>query len=125
MRVPVAIVICIVFILSMVVETTAIRGVHAEYLRRRWEQGQSAAVKIYSELPAGVHAEYRRRRWVESQSAPVKTHDELQARAHLRQTTPRFQQPTPRFQRPTPHFQRPTPHVRPHLRQRNGGNIHN
>jgi hypothetical protein len=79
------------------------RGVHAEYMRRRWVQGQSSAVKIYPELPAGVHAEYRRRRQVERNPAAAKIHHEVPVREHKR---------------------RPTPPIRQHLRRRSGGSIY-
>jgi hypothetical protein len=91
MRFQVAIVICMVVILEMAMKANAIRGVHAEYIRRRWAQGQSAAVNRHQKLPAGVHAEYIRRRRIEGQSAAAKIHDELPARQHRRQPTPRFQ----------------------------------
>ena len=103
MRVLVYIVICIVVILEMVVEANAIRGVHAEYIRRRWGQGQSAPHNRYYEVPVGVHAEYIRRRRIESQTAHVKIHPELHTIQHRRQ---------------------PPPLVRQHLRHRNGGNTH-
>lgn len=108
MRAPIVIAIWLVVILGMVVEANAMRGVHAEYMRRRWVQGQSSAVKIYPELPAGVHAEYRRRRQVErNPTAVAKIHHEVPAREHKR--------------RPTPPIRRHTPPIRQHLRQRSGG----
>ena len=100
------IVICIVVILEMVVEANAIRGVHAEYIRRRWEQGQSAAVNRHQELFTGVHAEYIRRRRIESQTAPVKIH----TRHHMRV--------------PTPHTRQSSPSVRKHLRQSTRGPVY-
>jgi hypothetical protein len=106
MRFPFVIVICIV-ILGMVVEANAALRVHAEYIRRRQAQGQSAAFKIRPELPTGVHAEYIRRR-VHGRSA-VKPHHELPVREHRRQ--------------PIPHVRHTPTHVRPHLRQRSRANV--
>ena len=90
MRVRFVIVICIVVILRMVVEANVNRGLHAEYLRRRWMQRQPATFKIFHEPPAGVHAEYLRRyRRMQRQSATVKPLHELHVRKHRRQPTPR------------------------------------
>lgn len=107
MFLPVYIVICIVVILAMVAEANAIRGVHAEYIRRRWAQGQSAAVNRHQELFTGVHAEYIRRRRIEGRTVPVKIHPEIHAREHRRV--------------PTPHTRQPSPYVRKHLRQSSRG----
>ena len=90
MRILVVIVTGIVVILGMVVEANAMRGVTAEYMRRRWIQGQSASVKIHHEIPAGVHAEYIRRRQVERQQVAAKIHARqptLHIRQHLRQSS--------------------------------------
>ena len=90
MRILVVIVTCLVVILGMVVEANAMRGVTAEYMRRRWIQGQSASVKIHHEIPAGVHAEYIRRRQVERQQVAAKIHARqptLHIRQHLRQSS--------------------------------------
>lgn len=103
MRILVVIVTGLVVILGMVVEANAMRGVTAEYMRRRWIQGQSASVKIHHEIPAGVHAEYRRRRQVERQPTPTKIYAKLPAKEHRRQ---------------------PNPHVRQHLRQSSRGSVY-
>lgn len=110
MRVQFVIVIWVVVILGMVAEANFMGGVHAEYRRQRWAQGQSPAVKIYPEIPAGVHAEYMRRRRIERQPATVKIH----APQHRRPPAPQ-------------HRRVPIPHVRPpapHLRQRRVGNTY-
>jgi hypothetical protein len=83
-RVQLIIVICIVVISRIIVEANVNGRVHAEYMRRRSQHGQSA-FNILREPPAGVHSEYRRR-WIRDQLAD-KTHQELPAREHTRQST--------------------------------------
>jgi len=87
MRFGLVIVICIVVILGMVVEAKVIRGVHAEYRRRRWVSGQSSSIKIPRELPPGlrVYAEYVRLWTRQARSAAVKIHRELPTRKHRSQ----------------------------------------
>lgn len=91
MRFLFGIAIYIAVISSMVVEASINRFVHAEYLRRRWMNSQSATTgKIFHEPPTGVHGAYLRRyRLMQGILEADTPHHEQPVKKNLRHFKPR------------------------------------